>query len=256
VNNTLLWVVDGKPIDVCGLSRARPGTDIGEAIGAQLGRLETARKQPSHHIVGEEFHTAVRVVDDEPLAGAEELVRNDQRTNRIITCSSARISNDMCVTFGQPGGSRGIQSRVHTGQDRELPCRRERKLSLRANRCCVPGVGSKYVISCSHRRLSSGQGNNRVSTISTSAVGIGNVSDRAANACSSPIRTRKTPNLSACSQSRTTYDRVERIVPIPRRAAPRALTKVPEFVDVLVGLGAPTGSSGSTGNDSTGETAR
>ena len=34
----------------------------------------------------------------------------------------------------------------------------------------------------------------------------------------------------------------------------RALTKVPEFVDVLVGLGAPTGSSGSTGRASTGET--
>ena len=49
-------------------------------------------------------------------------------------------------------------------------------------------------------------------------------------------------------------DRVERIVPIPRRAAPRALTKVPEFVDMLVGLGAPTGSSGSTGRASTGET--
>jgi hypothetical protein len=158
VNNTLLGVGDGEPIDVCGLSRARPGTDIGEAIGAQLCRLETVRKHPSHYVVGEELHPAVRVVDDEPLAGAEELVRNDQRTNRIITCSSARISNDVCVTFGQPGLSRWIQSRVHTGQDREVPCRRERQLSLCAKRSCVLGVGSKYVISCSHRRLSSSQG--------------------------------------------------------------------------------------------------
>ena len=53
-----------------GTSTSRP--DVTESITSQFGRLETAGKQTAHHLVGEELHATVRVMNDEPLLGSEQ----------------------------------------------------------------------------------------------------------------------------------------------------------------------------------------
>jgi hypothetical protein len=56
------------------LASSPPGADVVEARRIERGGLEARREQPAHDVIREELHAAVRVVDDEPLARAEQLV--------------------------------------------------------------------------------------------------------------------------------------------------------------------------------------
>ena len=64
-----------------------------ERVWAELRRLEAAGEQASHPPVGEELHTAVRVVNDEPLAGTEQLVGDDERSDGVVAGSASGIAN-------------------------------------------------------------------------------------------------------------------------------------------------------------------
>ena len=95
--------------------------DITEALGPELGGLEAAGEQGAHHLVGEELHPAVGVVDDEPFTGAEQLVGDDERADGVVARPTTRIANHVRVAFGQAGILRRIQSGIHTGENGESP---------------------------------------------------------------------------------------------------------------------------------------
>ena len=50
-----------------------------------------------HDLVGEQLHPAIGVMDDEPFLGAEQLVRDDERADRVIRRAAAGVPDHMCV---------------------------------------------------------------------------------------------------------------------------------------------------------------
>jgi hypothetical protein len=74
------------------------------------------------------------VVDDEPLSGAEQLVGDDQRTDRVIAGPAAGITDDVRVAFAQACVLGGVEHGVHAGEDGEASCRWQGESALRAER--------------------------------------------------------------------------------------------------------------------------
>src|SRR5208337_3372603 len=59
--------------------------------------------QPFEQIgVLERLHPAVGVIDDHELLGAQQVVRNQQRTHRILSDDSAGVADDMSVAGLEP----------------------------------------------------------------------------------------------------------------------------------------------------------
>jgi hypothetical protein len=110
----------------------------------QACRFQAAGQQPPHDLVCEKFHAAVRVVDHEPFACAQQFIRNHQRADRIIAGSSARIPDDMSIPFSQAGELCRIEPRVHAGKDRKAACGRHRQLALRAKIRSIAAVRLHY----------------------------------------------------------------------------------------------------------------
>src|SRR5262249_32539976 len=71
-------ILHREPINELTFRRSGTFPDIAKAAGRELCGLEAAGKEISHHLVGEEQHAAVGVVDDEELVRAEQLVGDDQ----------------------------------------------------------------------------------------------------------------------------------------------------------------------------------
>src|SRR6516225_9827841 len=126
-----------KPIDVVAFCRPRPLARIVPATLVQVRGLQTAGQEIAHVIVGEQQHPAIRVVDDKPLAGAEEFVRDNQRPDGVIAGSTASITNHMGIAFGETGVFCWIESGIHTGEDREMAARGERQVVFVSEALCV-----------------------------------------------------------------------------------------------------------------------
>ena len=112
-------VTDREPVDVVGLGGSRAGTDVVETVIAQLCGLETVGEQPARHLVAEELHCAVRVVDDEPFFGAEQLVVDHQETNCVVAGATACVANHVGIALAQTRVLRWVEARVHIGEDRK-----------------------------------------------------------------------------------------------------------------------------------------
>ena len=127
-----LLILDRVPLDemACRVTavmmRVRPGLSV------KGGRRQIVVEEIRHHLVGEQLHSAVRVMDHEPLAGAEQLVRDDEGPDGVVGGATAGIADDMRVTLGEPGVFGGIQPRVHAGENRKLPSRWQREFALRS----------------------------------------------------------------------------------------------------------------------------
>ena len=143
LHDTLALSLDRQPVDVVAFVRSGPATDIVEAVRTQCGRLQAAGEQAAHHVVGEELHAAVGVMDDEPLAGAEELVGDHQRADRVVARPAAGVADDVRVALAQPGVLRRVEPRVHAGEDGELARRWQCQVCLGAERRCVLLVGAQ-----------------------------------------------------------------------------------------------------------------
>src|SRR4051812_47591695 len=78
VDYCLLRVFDSKPVDKLTFRRAGSFTDIAKSLGAELRGVEAFCQQIAHYFVGKELHSAVRVVNDEPLTRTEQLVRDHE----------------------------------------------------------------------------------------------------------------------------------------------------------------------------------
>ena len=83
---------------------------------------------------------------DEPFAGAEQLVRDHQRPDRVIGGPAASIANDMGVAFGEPGVFGRIEPCVHAGENRELPGWRQWKLALGSECLSIGLIGGDHLV--------------------------------------------------------------------------------------------------------------
>ena len=144
-------VRDRQPVDVLALARARPLADVVEAVGAERRGLEARLEQPAHDVVREELHAAVRVVDDEPLPRAEQLVGDHERADRVIARASAGVADDVRVALAEPRVLRGIEAGVHAGQDRETARGRQREVRLWPERRGVLLIRGEHFFEDRHR---------------------------------------------------------------------------------------------------------
>ena len=136
---------DREPVDVAAVGRSRPLAHVGETVGAELRGLETRLEQATHHIVGEELHAAVGVVDHEPLGGAEELVRDHERTDGVVARPSSGVADHVGVALGQAGVLGRIEPGVHAGEDGETTGRRKGEGALGTEIGGIVGIGREHV---------------------------------------------------------------------------------------------------------------
>ena len=146
LEHALLLVGDGEPTDVLAFGRTAPAARIVPAAGVDAGGLEAAAQQLAHDVVGEGFHAAVGVVDDEPLAGTQQLVGNDQRADGVIAGAAAGIADDVGVALREPGILGRIEAGVHAGEDGEVSARRHGQAAFIAEIGRIALVGSQDFI--------------------------------------------------------------------------------------------------------------
>ena len=131
-------------------SRYSPARDPGplpmstEAAGCELRRFQARSQQAAHHVIGEQLHAAVGVMDDEELLGAKQLVTDNQGTNGIIAGAAAGIAIDVRITFGEAGLRGGIEPGVHARENGKPACRRKSELAPIAEVGGVFAIGLEY----------------------------------------------------------------------------------------------------------------
>ena len=81
---------------------------------------------------------------------SEQLVRDDQRPNRVVACPPSRVSDHVCVAFAEARVLRGIESGVHAREDRKPTRRWERQRSLPAELVGVRLVRGQHLIENRH----------------------------------------------------------------------------------------------------------
>ena len=72
---------------------------------------------------------AIGVVDDDELLGIEQVVRNDQRPQRVIRGNPAGIADHMCISGLQSQAALKEDSGIHAGQHRHAAPRLNGKIS-------------------------------------------------------------------------------------------------------------------------------
>jgi hypothetical protein len=78
LDHGVVRVRDRQPVDEVTFVRARALTHVEETVWSERRGLEALGEEAPDYLVGEELHTAIGVMDDEPLLGAQEFVRDDQ----------------------------------------------------------------------------------------------------------------------------------------------------------------------------------
>ncbi len=136
-----LEILEGQPFDIVAVDAAGAGPMIMPAMFVDRRRIEALFQQAANDLVVEQLHAAIAVMDDEPLIGAEQLVRDDQRADGVVAGAPAGVADHMRVAFRKPSIFGRIEPRVHAGQDREFTARRQGQLALFAEIRGVAGVG-------------------------------------------------------------------------------------------------------------------
>ena len=96
-------ILHREPINELALRRSGTFADIAKAVGRELRGLEATDQETPHHLVSEEQHAAVGVVNDEELIGAEQLVGDDQGAERVIAGASSGIANHVGIALRESG---------------------------------------------------------------------------------------------------------------------------------------------------------
>ncbi len=116
-------VLHREPINELTLRRSRAFSDITKAAGGELRGLETTGKEISHHLVREEQHAAVGVVNDEELIRTEQLVGDDQGAERVVAGAPSGIANNVRISLRESG----VLSRIQSGAS-SSPLAREHRV--------------------------------------------------------------------------------------------------------------------------------
>jgi len=143
IKDCLFLVFDDEPFDVFASARAGALANVAETAGSEFGSFEAGIEKIAHNVVGEEFHAAIGVMDDEKFLSAEQLVADDEGADGVITGTAARVADHVGVAFREPREFCGVEAGVHTSEDGEAAGRRESELALFAEIGGVIGVGLK-----------------------------------------------------------------------------------------------------------------
>jgi hypothetical protein len=81
-------------------------------------------------VVREREHAAVGVPDHDRFLGAEQMVRDGERADRLVVDEAARIPDHVCVAFLEAEEARRVEACVHARDDGEPPARRHRQSSF------------------------------------------------------------------------------------------------------------------------------
>src|SRR5581483_5013934 len=121
------------------------GIEKGRRDGCGSGGVLDARSQI---LFGGAHQSAIRVVDNHEFFGAQQVVRNEQRTQAVVSNDASRVADDVRVTRSQAQSDDG-KTGVHAGQNREFPFRTR---SQRAEfvRACVNFVCFENLINGAH----------------------------------------------------------------------------------------------------------
>src|SRR6266478_5180443 len=101
IADALLLVADGEPLDEFSCMRSGAFADILKSFVREGCRFQAAGQQSAHHVVGEEFHAAIGVVNDKPLPRAPSLyeMTSDRMASSLarppalrMTCASPSAS--------------------------------------------------------------------------------------------------------------------------------------------------------------------
>src|SRR5215467_4393077 len=130
VAHGFLLVLDREPFDVFAGSRTRAFANLTETGGSEFGTFEAGTEEVAHHIVGEELHAAVGVMNDKEFPSAEKFVADDKGADGVVTGASASVANHVCVAFGETRELGGVQAGVHAGQNGEAACGGHGELTL------------------------------------------------------------------------------------------------------------------------------
>src|SRR6266700_4049138 len=93
VNDGLLGIRNRKPVDVFAGARPRPLSNIAKAVRAQLSGFEAVSEQPLHHVICEEPHAAIRVMDYKGFSSTKQFVADGEGTESIIAGSATGITD-------------------------------------------------------------------------------------------------------------------------------------------------------------------
>src|SRR6266851_1034986 len=143
VEDGLLLIADGEPLDVFTGAGAGAFADVLEALRGERRGFEARGEQVAHDVVGEEFHAAIGVVDDEEFAGAEQFVADDEGTDGVVAGAAAGVADDVSVAFGEAGILGGIETRVHARENGETARGRQGELAFLTKIGTVILVGFK-----------------------------------------------------------------------------------------------------------------
>ena len=69
-------------------------------------------------IVGEGQHAAIRMINDDEFLSAEQVMRNDQRAQRVFGGNATGVANDVGVASFEAEKLLDAEARVHAGEDR------------------------------------------------------------------------------------------------------------------------------------------
>src|SRR5262249_39632845 len=120
LNHALGQILDRVPVDEMAVDRAATMFRIGPLLAVEVCCFEIVLEQIAHDFISEGQHAAVGVMDDEPLVGAEQLMRDHQRANSIVACAAAGIADDMGIAFGQASIFGRIEPCVHAGKNSKV----------------------------------------------------------------------------------------------------------------------------------------
>src|SRR5260370_31197402 len=140
IDHGLLLVADGEPLDVCTGAGARAVADMLETLSRERRGFEARGKKIAHNVVGEEFHAAIGVVNDEEFAGAKKLVTDYQGPDGVVAGSPSGVADDVSVAFGQAGVFGGIKARVHARENGEAARGRQSAFAL------LTAIGAVFLI--------------------------------------------------------------------------------------------------------------
>src|SRR5439155_11284345 len=133
-------ILHREPINELTLRRSGAFPDIAKAAGRELRGLEATGKEIPHHLVREEQHAAVGVVNDEELIRTEQLVGDDQGAERVVAGASSGIANDVSIALRESGVLGRIQTGVHARENRKMTGWWYCQLALHAKRRSVTRV--------------------------------------------------------------------------------------------------------------------
>src|SRR3954453_19722628 len=146
VNEGLLGGRNRKPLDVFARARPRTLSNIAKAVPTQPSGLEAVSEQPPHHVICEEPHAAIRVMDYKEFSRTKQFVADDEGTDSIIAGPAPGITDHVRVAFSKSGELGGIEACIHACQHGKAACGWQGEFAFLAEALAVSLICSENLI--------------------------------------------------------------------------------------------------------------